>query len=92
MSMMGKILTILPILMMEGTLEGWQLSSDGNDFPCKYEDGLRAYDYNGTSFTNTAHVDTVVMLLMLPFDLMQHDISYNESEGLLAYTYNVHLP
>ena len=33
------------------------VGSDGTVFLANYNDGLRAYSYDGTSFTNTAHIN-----------------------------------
>ena len=36
---------------------GVVVGSDGTVLLANYEDGLRAYTYNGTTFINTAHID-----------------------------------
>ncbi|HNT67144.1 MAG TPA: FlgD immunoglobulin-like domain containing protein, partial [bacterium] len=71
-----------------GNAYGVAVGSDGTVFLANTDDGLRAYTYDGSSFTNTAHIDdggTAYSVALGPDGTV---FLANGNEGMFAYTYS----
>ena len=82
----------------KGELYGVAVDSDGTIFAANTglsgftriwpDDGLRAYSYDGTSFTNTAHIDDDGFAMAVALNSDGTVFLANGEEGLIAYTYS----
>ncbi len=61
---------------------------DGTVFLANMQDGLRAYNYNGASFTNTAHIDDGGLAFGVAVGADGTVFLANHNDGLRAYSYD----
>ena len=64
------------------------VDSDGTVFLSHYDNGLRAFTFDGSSFKNTAHIDDGSYARGIAVGSDQTIFLANGSSGLRAYTYN----
>ena len=64
------------------------LSSNGTIFLANGDDGLRAYTYDGSSFTNTANIDDGGCAYGVTVSSDGTIFLANGDDGLRAYTYD----